>query len=292
MEMLWQRAQLTAYENAAMKARIRELDAKCEELRSTYKSSLEKYVACDAELRRVNALNASEAAAKDVLIQQYEKELTQCRGELAAAKRTAAVAVTSSAPPAANTSHLTTELESFQRILEEIHRGVIALQPCLADHETLVLWDIENVGLPPNLSAERVSAIVDEFITLTENLIDTPHKHNYKIIAAHNPCSRDATADEFYVQPHVATALTEKGITLLNCGGKKGAADLALQHNLNDWLRSTAALKDKRAVVFVTGDGDFTGNVRNARSQGCLTALIYRCEKSVKATLKSEFKPN
>jgi hypothetical protein len=156
--------------------------------------------------------------------------------------------------------------------------------------ETLVLWDIENVGFLPAMTAADVSNAIHTLKDKLSEKLGIPNDGEIAIVAAHNPRSRDKDINEFYV----ASTLTQLGVQLADVGGKHGAADAALKRHLNKWLASMTtgsrtASHPHKCVVFITGDGDFAAEARDAKAAGCKTGLVY-CDYHVnKAALLPAF---
>lgn len=189
--------------------------------------------------------------------------------------------------------------EDLEDIIRSLPSTIATLQHDLhasrpstrAEPSTLVLWDIENVGMPPSLKAADVGDIVTRLKEQLSALLELPDPAGLvEIVAAHNPRSRDGTADEFFIPAHVGTTLTRCGVHLADIGNKKDAADAFLVRYLNKWLAATESYKT-RAVVFITGDGGFATAATDAQRAGCTIALIF-CEHSVsRSALLPSFVP-
>lgn len=169
---------------------------------------------------------------------------------------------------------------AFSDILRKIAAASVAVtstvRPLVSGSllpQTLVLWDIENVGIPPSTTTAAVGEMFAKLLDVLASRCTIPADSAIDFVAAHNPRSREGV-DSFYVSSNVATTLTRRGVQLFDVGNKAGAADALLIRYLDKWLAATSGCT-QRAVVFITGDGGFAPEAAKAKTAGCTTAVIY-----------------
>ena len=278
--------QMIMYERHCMLEEIQRLRTENKMLQGSV-ASLRRKV--DDSSVAVEKLRADlEAEKKNVEVADAARELLD--GELKECQRREQGLLSAAAkrPPERSTSpasaSLPADLEAIIRslptALTELQRGARPSVGTCDEPYTLVVWDIENVGMPPSLRAIDVGNIMTQLNEQLVLLLSLPESGGLvDIVAAHNPRSRDGAADEFYIPAHVAATLTQCGVQLADIGNKKEAADKYLARFLNKWLVSTASYAT-RSVVFITGDGGFATAASDAKRAGCTTALIF-CDHSV-----------
>lgn len=268
-------------ENQCLRAGIAERDSRMDAVKSKLRTAEERYNRAEEKLDYAHKTAASEANAYKLSIGELETKLKSMPSR---AKAVVKQPIPQDA--AATYSQLQQALEIQRKsIVNDLVAALDAGKPALR-HQTLILWDMQNVPLWPSTSSTAADYI-DKLLDVSRELSGAPDDSDYNIVAAFNPhSSKDGWG---YVSPQVTCALNHRRGDLLAAGIKSGAADNILMRKLKKWLDDTARLGRARSVVFVTGDGDFTTYVADAIDAGCRIALLYRDSTSVSSSLLKVF---
>lgn len=128
-------------------------------------------------------------------------------------------------------------------------------------------WDIENCPFEQGAAHTLIAALngalqgAGVLAAMGEN----------EVRAFYNPRLADP---RYALKGGAASALAEAGVTLQDVGLKKGAADHALKEAVSRCLRDKANGLNVSAIVLITGDGDFTPELRAIKLAGVTSVLV------------------
>lgn len=117
-----------------------------------------------------------------------------------------------------------------------------------------VAWDIENVPMPQQCEPALV-------LMRLEQRLQALGYHSVgsvmEVCAFYNP---RLTVERYAVSASLVNRLHTSGVALCDVGTAQGAADYAMASRVDGWTRMQRAGLPVRAIVLITGDGDFSLN--------------------------------
>ena len=131
----------------------------------------------------------------------------------------------------------------------------------------LVVWDIENVRLPRNLSAAAVIAEVKRAFVFSAGF------REHAAVCCVTPASLRAIAKQSPAFVHEAVPLMD--VRLASHTRPKLGADFVLRRELGDFMDRYAASAAACRIVLLTGDADFLEPVQRALALGFDVQLVH-----------------
>eukprot|EP01065_Artemidia_motanka_P027709 TRINITY_DN328_c0_g1_i1.p1 TRINITY_DN328_c0_g1~~TRINITY_DN328_c0_g1_i1.p1 ORF type:complete len:839 (+),score=267.59 TRINITY_DN328_c0_g1_i1:46-2517(+) len=133
-----------------------------------------------------------------------------------------------------------------------------------------IFWDVANCPLPPGYAPEHAVDGLRRHVKRVFELKQEPLLRGRFYL-----CTRRRECGAPPVPMHQLEDLTDLGFTHVDPGAKRGADDMKMKDDLSDLLLDTSVDPSRCVVCLVSGDRDFSGQLRALKEQGYGTLLVH-----------------